>query len=105
MPYLDQVGAHCGDQRGVVLHYGGEANGQLGLAEPRAPEHHVRLLTPGNEVKVVLHPSYHFIHLQHRVPERGGPGQHLISTSSVSPSRGTEEKSGGSSSRTFEIQL
>lgn len=73
--YLNQVGSHCGDEGGVVLHHGGEAHHQLGLAEPGAPEHHVGLLTPGDKVAVVFHLGHHVIDLLHGIPAEQGGGE------------------------------
>lgn len=70
--YLDQVRSYGRDEGRVVLHHGGEADGQFGLTETGAFEHQVRLFAPGNKEAVVFHACHHVIDLLHGVPAGQG---------------------------------
>lgn len=89
--HLDQVWGHHADQGGVGLHHRGEAHHQPGLTEAATLEHHLRLLTPGNKVVVVLHLGHHLVDLLHGEPaeggvvRRGGGGIHLRSADQTHP--------------------
>lgn len=67
--YLHQMGAHCCNERRVILHHGRKAHRKFGLTETRTAEHNIGALAPGHKVKIVFDLGHHVIHLLHGIPE------------------------------------
>lgn len=66
--HLDQVGAHCSDERGVVFSHWREAHSEFCLAVPGPLKDDVGLLAPRNKEAVILHAGHHLVHLLHGKP-------------------------------------